>query len=177
MPLSTRENILDAAMAVVREQGVARLTLDAAARGSGISKGGVLYHFKSKDDLVRGMVARLLEQCDLLHQKHWDAEPLGPYRWARAVVKTAFDPDGPAGDRIGGALLAAAAVNPALMAPAQAKFIEWMARIKGDSPDPARAALVCMAMDGFTFERMMGLHLYDNDHLALVRQAALDLLQ
>ncbi|TAN63226.1 MAG: TetR/AcrR family transcriptional regulator, partial [Magnetospirillum sp.] len=48
--MSTSDNIIDAAMAIVRDQGVAKLTLDEAAKKAGISKGGVLYHFKSKDD-------------------------------------------------------------------------------------------------------------------------------
>lgn len=158
---ATREKILDAAMAVVREQGVAKLTLDEAAKVAGVSKGGVLYHFKTKDDLIRGMVERLIGQCDNLHQAYYEQEAPGPYRWARTVVRTAFDPNGPASDRVGGALLAAITINPDLVAPLQAKYEEWIARINSDSPDPRLAALVCMAMDGHYFERMMGLELCD----------------
>jgi AcrR family transcriptional regulator len=44
----TRSQILDAAEAVVMCQGVRNLTLDAVAAHAGISKGGLLYHFRSK---------------------------------------------------------------------------------------------------------------------------------
>ena len=115
--MGTRETIVDAAMAVVRDQGVAKLTLDEAARAAGISKGGVLYHFKSKDDLIRGMVQRLIDQCDQLNQDYYLREPEGPYRWARTLVRACFDPTGPANDPVGGALLAAVTVNPVLMEP------------------------------------------------------------
>jgi len=68
-PLSTRDKIIDAAMSIVRDQGVAKLTLDEAAKVAGFSKGGVLYHFKTKDDLIRGMVATLIHSYDsLLHR-------------------------------------------------------------------------------------------------------------
>lgn len=175
--MSARDTIIDTAMAIVREQGVGKLTLDEAAKGAGLSKGGVLYHFKTKDDLIRGMVERLITQCDALHHRYYAEEPEGPYRWARTVVRTAFDPNGPASDKVGGALLAAVTVNPHLVAPIQAKFEQWVARIESDSPDPARAALVCMAMDGYFFERMLGLDLCDEEKCRRIKQTALDLLK
>lgn len=174
---STHDKIIDAAMAIVRDLGVAKLTLDAAAKRAGLSKGGVLYHFNSKDDLIRGMVERLIHQCDTLHLAYYDKEPEGPYRWARAVVQTTFDPNGPASDKVSGALLASVTVNPALVTPIQAKYEEWMERINSDSPDPMLAGLVCMAMDGYSFERIMGLELCDQDKQNKMKQYILDLLK
>lgn len=174
---STREKIIDASMAIVREQGVAKLTLDEAAKWAGVSKGGVLYHFKTKDDLIRGMVERLIHQCDALHQSYYDQEPDGPYRWARAVVRTGFDPNGPASDKLGGALLASVAVNPDLVAPLQAKYEEWIARIHSDSPNPQLAGLICMAMDGYNFERILGLNLCDDDGREGMKNFMLGLLR
>lgn len=174
---SARDKIIDAAMAIVRQQGVARLTLDEAARNAGLSKGGVLYHFKTKDDLIRGMVERLIGQCDTLHQRYYQEEPEGAYRWARTVVRTAFDPNGPASDPVSGALLAAVTVNPDLVAPIQAKYEQWIERVKGDSPNFEIATLVCMAMDGYLFERLMGLQLCDAEQCERIKQTALSLLK
>lgn len=176
-PPSTRETIIDAAMAIVREQGVNKLTLDAAAKVAKLSKGGVLYHFKSKDDLIRAMVQRMIDFCDALHLEFYAQEPEGPYRWARTVVRTAFDPRGPSGDPVGGALLAAVTVNPDLLAPIHAKFAEWIERVKSDSPNPTLAALVCMAMDGYVFERMLKLPLCDDESCERIKLQALELLK
>lgn len=52
------EKILDAAAAIVRRDGVAKLTLEAAAKEAGVSKGGLLYHFPNKESLIDGMVTR-----------------------------------------------------------------------------------------------------------------------
>ena len=60
----TRRRIVDAAEEVVLRDGVARLTLDAAAAEAGLSKGGVLYHFASRDALVAGMVDRIIVEFD-----------------------------------------------------------------------------------------------------------------
>lgn len=176
-PPSTRENIIDAAMAVVREQGVGKLTLDAAAKMAGLSKGGVLYHFKSKDDLISGMVQRMIESCESLSLEYYEAEADGPYRYARALVRTTFDPRGPASDPIGGALLAAVGVNPELLAPFHEKFQEWMEQVESDSPDPALSGLICLALDGYVFDRMLNLPMHDSAMLARIQQNALDLLK
>src|SRR5262245_2150654 len=57
-----RDRLLDAAEAVVVRQGIANLTLDAVAAEAGLSKGGLLHHFPTKDKLVEGMVVRSAEQ-------------------------------------------------------------------------------------------------------------------
>lgn len=174
--MGTRENIIDAAMDIVRDQGVGRLTLDQAARAAGLSKGGVLYHFKSKDDLIRGMVQRLVDQCEQLNGDHYQRQPEGPYRWARALVHASFDPGGAAFDRVGGALLAAVTVNPDLMGPVQAMYDRWKERIAGDSPDLTRAGLVCTAMDGIYFQRLTGVQTCNPDEAERLKRCALDLL-
>ncbi|HLO77301.1 MAG TPA: TetR family transcriptional regulator [Magnetospirillum sp.] len=176
-PTTTRDKIIDAAMSIVRDQGVAKLTLDEAAKCAGLSKGGVLYHFKTKDDLIRGMVETLINRCDSLHHDYYDREPEGPYRWARAVVQTGFDPNGPASDKLASALLASIAVNPELVAPVQAQYERWIARINADSPNPLQAALVCMAMDGHYFQTILGLKLCDDEKREQMKAFMLDLLK
>lgn len=61
---ATKRRILDAAEQVVLRDGVGHLTLEAAASEAGLSKGGVLYHFPTRDALVAAMVARIIEQFD-----------------------------------------------------------------------------------------------------------------
>ena len=55
-PPDAPTRILDAAEAIVRRAGVAALTLEAAAREAGVSKGGLLYHYGSKEALLTGLL-------------------------------------------------------------------------------------------------------------------------
>jgi AcrR family transcriptional regulator len=176
MSVSTQDKIIDAAMAVVREQGVARLTIDEAARAAGVSKGGVLYHFKSKDDLIGAMVTRLIDQCEALQQHHYDQLPAEPNRWAKAALLAAFDPGGPARDPVGGALLAAVTVNRELVRPLDDKAKEWVKRIRSDSPDPELAMLVTLAMDGLWLHDMVGLQPLQEECLQRLKTRALAML-
>jgi AcrR family transcriptional regulator len=58
---SVREAVLDAAAALVEGSGAGVLTLDAVAARAGVSKGGLLHHFKSKEALLTAMMARTAE--------------------------------------------------------------------------------------------------------------------
>src|SRR3954454_19308802 len=89
-PTDARTRILDAAEAIVREKGVAGLTLDAAAREAGVSKGGLLYHFSSKESLLTGLLARLAEFVTEDFTANVAAQPEGPGRVARAMLNWAF---------------------------------------------------------------------------------------
>ena len=55
----TRARVLDAFENLVIEHGERAGTLAATAQEAGVSKGGLLYHFGSKDALVQGLAERL----------------------------------------------------------------------------------------------------------------------
>lgn len=61
-PGSTRDRVLDAYETLLIEQGPGGATLDAVAAVAEVSKGGLLYHFSSKEALVSGLLARLRER-------------------------------------------------------------------------------------------------------------------
>lgn len=59
--MSARDALLDAYETILVDEGERAATLEAVAARAGVSKGGLLYHFPSKDALVQGQVARLEE--------------------------------------------------------------------------------------------------------------------
>jgi AcrR family transcriptional regulator len=59
---SARDRVLDAYETLLIEHGAAAITLDAVSAAAGVSKGGLLYHFASKDALATGLLDRLQER-------------------------------------------------------------------------------------------------------------------
>ncbi|WP_414475614.1 TetR/AcrR family transcriptional regulator [Microvirga sp. M2] len=57
--IPARDRILDAAEDLICTGGIAGFTLDAVALAAGLSKGGLLYHFSSKDSLISGLQHRM----------------------------------------------------------------------------------------------------------------------
>jgi len=143
----TRSNLLKAANTLLLEQGANALTLDAVAARAGVSKGGLLYHFPSKDALIEGMVERYLMDFEARIEAHLSGnEQPTALGWARAYLEASLEPD-PEGMAVSAALLAAVAVNPALLQPMQARYAVWQTRLEALS-DPATAWLVRLALDG-----------------------------
>jgi AcrR family transcriptional regulator len=57
----SREEILQAAENIVARRGPAHLTLETAAQEAKVSKGGLFYHFRSKEALLEAMILRSME--------------------------------------------------------------------------------------------------------------------
>lgn len=61
---SSRDRILDALVTVVLRDGSTAATLDAVSAEAEVSKGGLLYHFPSRDALFAGLHERLAAGID-----------------------------------------------------------------------------------------------------------------
>jgi AcrR family transcriptional regulator len=146
-----RTRLLDAAEAIVAESGVPALTLEAAARRAGVSKGGLLYHFPGKEKLLRALMARLAVEMEANFDMVWGLTAPGPARTTRAVVRWTFDspPETEARHmRVAAALLAAHHHDPALLDPLRQVHAGIRARLEADGLPPGRAHLVMAAADG-----------------------------
>ena len=55
-PPAARGKVLDAYIALLCEEGERAATLDATAARAGVSKGGLLYHFASKEALAEAVI-------------------------------------------------------------------------------------------------------------------------
>lgn len=53
-----REHLLESAYRVISQQGATGLSFDAIAKEAGVSKGGVLYAFTSKEELIENMLTK-----------------------------------------------------------------------------------------------------------------------
>lgn len=148
--LKTRQQILRAAQQVVVEQGANALTLEAVARAADVSKGGLLYHFPTKEALISGMIDELcvVFEAALAETAAEDKGEAG--RFTRAYLRATFATDREA-QVVGAALFAAVANNFELVAPFRSRMRQWQAQIEQDGLDPALATAIRLAADGLWF--------------------------
>lgn len=64
MRQSNRESILDAAVRVIDRDGITAITFDAVAAEAGVTRGGMLYHFGSRDALILAINQHLADQWE-----------------------------------------------------------------------------------------------------------------
>ncbi|ROS73636.1 TetR/AcrR family transcriptional regulator [Cellulomonas sp. PhB143] len=90
---AARDKVLDAFAAILVTQGERAATLDAVAAHAGVSKGGLLYHFASKQALVDGLLARLAElsAADVIEMRSATGGPVDHFLRTSAQSDTDFD--------------------------------------------------------------------------------------
>jgi AcrR family transcriptional regulator len=157
-----RTRVLDAAEGIVHSRGVAGLTLEAAARDAGISKGGLLYHFASKEALLDAMLRRLAEFMEREYQSCVEAQPEGPGRVARAMLEWGFGEGEHAcnerHDRAAAVFLAAFHHDPALLDPVREVMARMRRDIAADGLPPGHGDAISAAGDGMFMARVFRLY-------------------
>ncbi|HUG15583.1 MAG TPA: TetR/AcrR family transcriptional regulator [Thermomicrobiales bacterium] len=154
----TRQRLLEVANRIVQRDGASQLTLDAVAAEAGVSKGGVLYHFPSKHELIRSMLDLLL--CDLddelneTPREHPDDLTSGA--WLRGYIRASVHVDADERD-LKAALLAASAANPDLLEPMRERYREWQVCAEQDGIDDAMATILRLAADGLWIADLLDL--------------------
>ena len=130
---------------MIRRDGAQALTLDAVAAEAGVSKGGLLYHFASKRELLDGVVARWLDEFQRDIDQVDGSFPAG---YVRAS-------DGAKAEEAG--LLAAFVADPAVLAAVRERYATWQDRVVTEGGDPVEATVARLAADGLWLADLLGL--------------------
>lgn len=153
---TTRSNnqadaILIAASEVIAQDGAGKLTIDAVAKKAEMSKGGVLYHFPSKDALLEGMLNALLGRIEERRQATGKKSKLS------GMLNT-IDPQDESERAMSLAILATAAQKPELLAPARAYFSQMNEEVSAETKDPEVSSILLLALEGMRFLNMLELN-------------------
>jgi AcrR family transcriptional regulator len=170
-PATTPNAILEAAIRVAGRDGLLATTLDKVAAEAGITKGGVLYHFASKDELLTRMMEHFAGQVEQGLITRIADDPVADRRWVRAMIDMVFasgsdiasDPNGaPRGlppeitHKFILAMLAAFAANPALLSVIK-PFMERMRNRIQAEPGGIEQIVTWLAADGLFLWELFGM--------------------
>lgn len=91
--MSAKDKILTAYETILINQGEKSATMDAVAKAAGVSKGGLLYHFPSKEAMATGLIKRFtaLSEEDLTLMKEAPEGPAAYYSKVSIYEDNAFD--------------------------------------------------------------------------------------
>lgn len=150
-PPRARESVLDAFEGILIDEGERSATMDATARAAGVSKGGLLYHFGSKEALEAGLLQRLgaLVDADIAAIT---SAPEGPVaRFLRSSVMH--------NDPLDRVIIAASRLAQGGNAAASAALREirerWEDAIRPHIRDQASLDLVMLVSDGLYFNNAL----------------------
>lgn len=166
----TRKLILAAATRLVGQQGRA-VSIAEIARAAGVSKGGLLYHFASKDELLRSLAASLVDE---FREKVFDfmaqEEGSDPGKLTRAYIRASFQSvQGEDEMREDIRLASELMFEPSMQEVVQRDADQWRTQLFSDGLNPAIVRVVVAASDGNNAAVLWGTILNREDRTALER--------
>lgn len=153
-PPKARQLILDAAERIVKARGAANLTYDELVQESGVSRGGITYHFATKDDLLRALIGRGLAQGRAAEARMLAQVGGGPGADVIARIRAWGTPDEDRKRLVAG-LLSAVAHDPDLLEPIRRMHAAECARIEWTEAEILRAILR-LAAEGLFWSEFFG---------------------
>ncbi|MCD2188898.1 TetR/AcrR family transcriptional regulator [Actinomycetospora soli] len=155
---SQRDRIVDAYVDHVVSEGPETVTLDAVAARAGVSKGGLLYHFGSKEALLAGMLerVRVLTEADIAAARA--AAAAGTETVAHYYLRTSADDPDRDSDffRAMVAVLKVAGTEEAAAATARASMAAWHAVLTEETGDELTGDLIAALGDGIYLRAIAG---------------------
>lgn len=170
-----KDRILDAVEQVLLETGGLRLTLDDLAERAGISKGGLIYTFPTKESLIAAALAREMERFLAAAAK---AAPDGSfYAGLLGYAEEALRREGERSLRKAATLLTALLHAPELLAPARAGYGRLLERLDCSTEARRRARLAVMAVEAVFWLRGTGVAAAPEEVWRSILQDAHDAIQ
>lgn len=163
---ATRQRMIECAEALILEDGVEALSMERVAQRAEMSKGAVMYHFKTKRALLKALVESYAEHLETRLQEAEaavsvagespDEQFIPAYiQWFRT-----FEVNNHGWADIGLALLALKVRDPELLEPVRAWYRKTFARVAAMPEDRRGVTLVAMmALEGFFYTHKFGLDL------------------
>ena len=154
----TKRKIFEASRQILQDKGILGLTLTEAAAVAGVSKGGLLYHFSSKSELLAGLLhyeASSFEQT-VTEAALADGQPGA---WTRAYIIASSEQalQGRSLSAVIGSLL----LEPGLM-PVYAGHVARWGELLGRDRLPERTArIIRFAVEGLWFDELCGVRPLD----------------
>jgi AcrR family transcriptional regulator len=150
-----RDRILDAAEAVILESGGQSFTLDAVAERAGISKGGLVYSFATKDDLVYAALEREVARFQEAVGRRLGGGSFGPVELVLAHIEEALE-ENDAATQMAAFLVTALVHAPKMLEPVRRYYHALLDPLRSKADDMHEVRHALLAVEGLFLLRGLG---------------------
>jgi len=162
-----RDRILDAAERVILESGGRNFTLDAVAERAGISKGGLVYTFATKDGLVYATLEREMARFQEAVRRRLGSGPTGPVELVLAHIEEALAEDD-ASTQMAAFLITALVHAPDMLGPVRRLYSALLDPLRSEHGEVAEVRHALLAVEGIFLLRGLGFAEVSADELKSV---------
>ena len=165
-PEKVRSKLIECAARIITEQGPNALTIQAVADAADLTKGGLLHHFKNKNQLSEAVSRYFIEQLDTELSKLMAEDPVEYGRFTRAYINSIWK-DVASGQEEQWISFAVYALSEPQL---KSMYNEWMnekQRLHHNTDSDQMLQVLRYAADGIWFEILMRAG-YQKEHSTLL---------
>jgi AcrR family transcriptional regulator len=152
----TRSAVIQASLTIIARDGPSRLTLDAIARESGMSKGGLMHQFRTKEAVLKALLDYQIERFEAFSRDYLAnarSDAVQPYLSAQiALLRHAASGDDP----VAVAILGAVTAEPGLVEQFREADVQSAEKVRAEAADPDLALLRLTAAKGLLLTSLLG---------------------
>ncbi len=152
----TRDVVIQAALTIIARDGARRLTLDAIAREAGISKGGLMHQFRTKEAVLKALLEYQAEYFDKFSQDYMakaiTTSPEANLSTQIAVAREAVTTE----KSVAFAILGAISEEPGLLSVFKEIDAKKIETLRAEAADPDLATLRWYAARGMLLNSLLG---------------------
>ncbi len=177
-PQLTRQKIIKVTHRILRDGGhYTNFSLDKVAQEAGISKGGLMHHFTSKEALLYAVAQDTVDRFEADYEAQLAQEIVDkPGRKIRAYINTVLadsESTSPNSNPILLSFLRATDDNPTT----DTRFTYWQKIIEDDDLDIVTASIIRLAVDGLLYTEIIDNSLIDPSLRQQIRERLLALAE
>ena len=154
-PPKARQKVLDAARRIVETRGAGHLTFETLAEESGVTRGGITYHFRTKQELLKALIEADLVDWSVAAEELGGDAGLPCPKACRMIghVRSSLADEDDAHKRFVTGMISAAMVDPNLLDPVRTHLVAEFADWQWDEADLERYLLL-LAADGLFWNQI-----------------------
>ncbi|MEM7332236.1 MAG: TetR/AcrR family transcriptional regulator [Chloroflexota bacterium] len=150
-PELKRRQIIDAAHKILREGGYfKKFSLDSVAKEAGVSKGGLIHHFESKDALLTAVSQDAARQFESRVAKEQDNASQAPGDFLKSYINAVFKQEIEINSQLSPMLLSYISGENN-----NTRFEFWQKCTDDDGIDPILGTIMRLAIDGLIYAEMI----------------------
>jgi AcrR family transcriptional regulator len=158
----SRKKAIDAALTILTREGVGGLTFDSLSRESGISKGGLLHQFRTKQGVLCALLEHQKQQFEQIARDYMAKEGASKAEPNLAAQIAIYRESINQPNSVARAVLAALVENPNLLDEMKTSDAEKMKALQDEATDLDLSLLRYFAASGLAFHSLLGLSPLDD---------------
>ena len=170
----TRQAVIQAALTIIARDGPGRLTLDAIARESGISKGGLTHQFQTKQAVLKALLENQIDHFEKVSRDYLAGPGSAQSQPELSAEIATISESAIRSNSVAFAIVGALAEEPSLLSMVREIDAGKVERFQAEAADPDLAILRWEAAMGLSLSALLGLCPLSGEERARLFERLLD---